>query len=155
MHETAATPSVSLAAVAIVSLAAVAMCVCVFPKTMYLDRQRYTVFWPYTICRPHTKTKISRTSGQTDRRSVFFFLHVAIRNSLRSNNTGCSLSCFTSDSGDRQSVMCSDFSAFVFESWQTKSSRIVRDAHTKNARLVYFNTSYILNHLSGSSDRLL
>ena len=67
------------------SLAAVAMCVCVFSKTMYLDRQRYTVFWPYTICRPNTKTKISRTSGQTDRRSVFFFLDVAIRNSLRSN----------------------------------------------------------------------
>ena len=49
-----------------------------------LDRQRYTVFWPHTICRPNTKTKINRTSGQTQ--SVFFFLHVAIRNSLRSNN---------------------------------------------------------------------
>ena len=34
----------------------------------------------------HTKTKISRTSGHTHKRSVFFFLHVAIRNSLRSNN---------------------------------------------------------------------
>ena len=34
---------------------------------MYLDRQRYTVFWPYTICRPNTKTKINRTSGQTHR----------------------------------------------------------------------------------------
>ena len=34
---------------------------CVFSKTMYLDRQRYTVFWPYVICRPNTKTKISRT----------------------------------------------------------------------------------------------
>ena len=33
----------------------------------------------------HTKTKISRTSTQTHRRSVFFFLYVAIRNSLRSN----------------------------------------------------------------------
>ena len=64
MHETAATPSVSLAAVA--------MCLCVFSKTIYLDRQRYTVFWPYTICRPNTKTKISRTSLQTHRRSVFF-----------------------------------------------------------------------------------
>ena len=53
---------------------------------MYLDRQRYTVFCPYTICRPNTKIKINRTSGQTDRLSVFFFLHVAIRNSLRSNN---------------------------------------------------------------------
>ena len=52
---------------------------------MYLDRQRYTVFWPYTICRPNTKTKINRTSGQTHRLSVIFFLHVAIRNSLRSN----------------------------------------------------------------------
>ena len=52
---------------------------------MYLDRQRYTVFWPYTICRPNTKTKINRTSGQTHTQSVFFFLHVAIRNSLRSN----------------------------------------------------------------------
>ena len=55
---------------------------------MYLDRQRYTVFWPYTICRPNTKTKINRTSGQTHTQTVsFFFLHVAIRNSLRSNNT--------------------------------------------------------------------
>ena len=79
MHETAATLSVSMAAVG--------MCVCVFSKTMYLDRQRYTVFWPYTVCRPNTKTKISRTSGRPHRRSVFFFLHVAIRNSLRSNNT--------------------------------------------------------------------
>ena len=35
----------------------------------------------------HTKTKICRTSGHTHRRSVFFFLHVAIRNSLRSNKT--------------------------------------------------------------------
>ena len=52
---------------------------------MYVDRQRYTVFWPYTVCRPNTKTKISRTSGH--RRSVFFFLDVAIRNSLRSNKT--------------------------------------------------------------------
>ena len=40
MHETAATPSISLAAVAIVSLAAVAMCVCVFSKTTrYVFRQ--------------------------------------------------------------------------------------------------------------------
>ena len=38
---------------------------CVFSKTMYLDRQRYTVFWPYTICRPNTKTKISRTTTHT------------------------------------------------------------------------------------------
>ena len=57
----------------------------------------YTVLWPYTICRPNTKTKINRTSGQTHRRSVFFFLHVAIRNSLRSNKTlqiikGCRVS---------------------------------------------------------------
>ena len=41
------------------------------------------MFWPYTICRPNTNTKINRTSTHT--RSVFFFLHVAIRNSLRSN----------------------------------------------------------------------
>ena len=34
----------------------------------------------------HTKTK--RLCVHTDRRSVFFFLHVTIRNSLRSNNTG-------------------------------------------------------------------
>ena len=62
---------------------------CVFSKTMYLDRQRYTVFWPYTICRPNTKTKISRTTTHTHRhrRSVFFFLHAAIRNSLRSNKS--------------------------------------------------------------------
>ena len=48
---------------------------CVF-KTMYLDRQRYTVFWPYTICRPNTKTKISRTRGHTTHRHTrtdFFF----------------------------------------------------------------------------------
>ena len=57
---------------------------CVFKN--YVFRQRYTVFWPYTICRPNTETKINRTSGQTDTQSVFFFSHIAIRNSLRSNN---------------------------------------------------------------------
>jgi len=51
MHETAATPSVPLAT------AVVAMCVWVFSKTMYLDRQRYTVLWPFTISRPNTRTK--------------------------------------------------------------------------------------------------
>ena len=61
-------------------------CTAVFLKTMYLDRRRYTVFWPYTICRPNTKTKINRTYRHPHRRSVFFFLHVAIGNSLRSNN---------------------------------------------------------------------
>ena len=48
---------------------------CVF-KSMYLDRQRYTVFWPYTICRPNTKTKTSRTRGHTTHRHTrtdFFF----------------------------------------------------------------------------------
>ena len=35
----------------------------------------------------HTKTKICRTSGHTHKPSVFFFLHVAIRNSLRSNKS--------------------------------------------------------------------
>ena len=59
-------------------------CACVFSKTMYLDRQRYTVFWPYTVCRPHTKTKITRTHAHTRR---LFFWDVAIRNSLRSNKT--------------------------------------------------------------------
>ena len=49
---------------------------------MYLDRQRYTVFWPYTICRPNTKTKRSRTRGHACR---LFFWDVSIRNSLRSN----------------------------------------------------------------------
>ena len=43
----------------------------------------------YPILKPrqffHAKTKISRTSTRTHRRTVFFFLHVAIRNSLRSN----------------------------------------------------------------------
>ena len=34
----------------------------------------------------HTKTKISRTRVHTGRWTVFFFLDVAIRNSLRSNN---------------------------------------------------------------------
>ena len=34
----------------------------------------------------HTKTKISLTHTHPHRRSVFFFSHVAIRNSLRSNN---------------------------------------------------------------------
>ena len=53
---------------------------------MYLDRQRYTVFWLYTICRPNNKTKINRTYRHPHRRSVFYFLHVAIRNSLRSYN---------------------------------------------------------------------
>ena len=51
------------------------------------------MFRPYTICRPNTKTKISRTSRQTHRRSVFFFLHVAIRNSLRSNNVCLTAAC--------------------------------------------------------------
>ena len=64
IHETGATPSVSLAAVVTRTL----LCVCVFSKTMYLDRQRYTVFWPYTICRPNTKTKTSRTRGHTTHR---------------------------------------------------------------------------------------
>ena len=54
---------------------------------MYLDRQRYTVFWPYTICRPNTKTKISRTRVHacTQAHGQTFFLDVSIRNSLRSN----------------------------------------------------------------------
>ena len=45
---------------------------------MYLDKQRYTVFWPYTICRPNTKTKISRTRGHTTHRHTRtdFFLGV-------------------------------------------------------------------------------
>ena len=52
---------------------------------MYLDRQRYTVFWPYTICRPNTKTKRLAEHPHTHTQTVsFFFLHVAIRNSLRS-----------------------------------------------------------------------
>ena len=45
---------------------------------------------PYTKTKtifPHENQEIIRTSGQTDKRSVFFFLHVAIRNSLRSNKT--------------------------------------------------------------------
>ena len=54
-----------------------------------LERPRqakvYRVLAVYDF-RPNTKTKINRTSGQTDKRSVFFFLHVAIRNSRRSNN---------------------------------------------------------------------
>ena len=49
---------------------------------MYLDKQRYTVFRPYTVCRPNTKTNISRT--HTDAH-IFVFGDVAIRNSLRSN----------------------------------------------------------------------
>ena len=55
------------------SLAAVAMCMCVFSKTLYLDRQRCTVFWP------HTKTKISRTRGHTTHRptrtDIFFEMY--------------------------------------------------------------------------------
>ena len=58
------------------------LCVCVFSKTMYVDRHRYTVFWPYTVCRPNTKTKISRTHTH----GQIFFWDVTIRNSLRSNN---------------------------------------------------------------------
>ena len=63
-------------------------CACVFSKTMYLDRQRYTVFWPYTICRPNTKTKRSRTRVHACTRHTrrLFFWDVSIRNSLRSNN---------------------------------------------------------------------
>ena len=45
--------------------------VCVFSKAMYLDRQRYTVIWPYTVCRRNTKTKISRTHTRTDGRICF------------------------------------------------------------------------------------
>ena len=103
MHETAATPSVSLAAVA--------MCVCVFSKTMYLDRQRYTMFWPCSICRPNTKTKISRTSGHTDGQ-FFFFLDVAIRNSLRSNKK----------KSVKLSIICNNYIA-----------RLVRKHHIRNA----------------------
>ena len=61
IHETAATPSVSLAAVVTRTL----LCMCVFSKTMYVDRHRYTVFCPYTVCRPNTKSKISRTHTRT------------------------------------------------------------------------------------------
>ena len=52
---------------------------------MYLDRQRYTVFWSYTICRPNTKTNILTEHQDRHTHCQFFFLHVAIRNSLRSN----------------------------------------------------------------------
>ena len=43
--------------------------VCVFKNYVYVGRQRYTVIWPYTVCRRNTKTKISRTHTRTD----FFF----------------------------------------------------------------------------------
>ena len=49
---------------------------------MYLDRQRYTVIWPYTVCQRNTKTKISRTHTHAD---GFFWGDVSIRNLLRSN----------------------------------------------------------------------
>ena len=39
---------------------------CVFKNYVYVGRHRYTVFWPYTVCRPKTKTKISRTHTRTD-----------------------------------------------------------------------------------------
>ena len=32
---------------------------------MHVGRQRYTVIWPYTVCRRNTKTKISRTHTRT------------------------------------------------------------------------------------------
>ena len=49
MHETAATPSVSLAAVAIVSLAAVAMCVCVFKNYVFRQAKVYRVLAVYDL----------------------------------------------------------------------------------------------------------
>ena len=61
-------------------------CTAVCFQKLCLDRERYTVFWPYTICRPNTKTKRLAEHPHTHKLSVFFFLHVAIRNSLRSNN---------------------------------------------------------------------
>ena len=61
-------------------------CTAVCFQKLYLDRERYTVFWLYTICRPNTKTKRLAEHPHTRKLSVFFFLHVAIRNSLRSNN---------------------------------------------------------------------
>ena len=39
--------------------------VCVFKNYVYVGRQRYTVIWPYTVCRRDTKTKISRTRTHT------------------------------------------------------------------------------------------
>ena len=67
MHETAATPSVSLAAVAMY------VRVCVFKNYVYVGRQRYTVFWPYTVCRRNTKTKISRTHTDTHTDGFFYW----------------------------------------------------------------------------------
>ena len=49
MHETAATPSVSLAAVAIVSLAAFAMCVCVFKNYVFRQAKVYRVLAVYDL----------------------------------------------------------------------------------------------------------
>ena len=66
---------------------------------MYLDRRRYTVLWPFKISRPNTRTKaIFHTKTkilcvQTSGRSGFFFLHVAIRNSLRSNKRTLYVPC--------------------------------------------------------------
>ena len=51
---------------------------------MYLDRQRYTVFWPYTICRPNTKTKRSRTRGHACR--LFFGMYQLETRFARINN---------------------------------------------------------------------
>ena len=88
IHETAATPSVSLAAVVTRTLlfVCVALCVCVAPCAC--AGRSVVVFFVFAVCRPPTKTKISRTHAQ------IFFLDVAlycgvtqvrIGSSLRSN----------------------------------------------------------------------
>ena len=48
-------------------------CACVFSKTMYVDRHRYTVFRPYTVCQPNNKTKITRAHAHTRTRANVFW----------------------------------------------------------------------------------
>ena len=48
---------------------------CIFKNYVFRQAKVYRV-WPYTICRPNTKTKISRTRGHTTQRHTrtdFFF----------------------------------------------------------------------------------
>ena len=94
---------------------------------MYLDRQRYTVFWPYTICRPNTKTKISRTSTQTHKRSVFFSLDVAIRNSIRSNKINQEVSCPPGDVAGKTEQQYEET-----EYDQVRKGRTGKPKHNKN-----------------------
>ena len=65
MHETAATPSVSLAAVEIVSLAAV-LCVCVFKNYVFRQAKVYRIRFADLTLKP-------RLAEHTDTQTASFF----------------------------------------------------------------------------------